>query len=42
MPQKNEIIAYALDFVSYLILKIENINRVILHGSAARGDFEED
>lgn len=42
MTEKNELIAYALDFVSYLISKIDNINRVILHGSIARGDFDEE
>ena len=42
--KRNEIIAYALDFASYLLSKLENgeINRIILHGSVARGDFDEE
>lgn len=38
MQEKNKLIAYALDFVSYALSKIENINKIILHGSVARGD----
>lgn len=36
---KNKIIAYALDFVAYLIEKVEGINQIILYGSTFRGDF---
>ncbi len=44
MLEKNELIAYASDFVSYLLSKFKEgeINRVILHGSIARGDFDEE
>ena len=42
MLQKNEIISYALDFVSYLIMKEDRINKIILYGSIARGDFDEE
>jgi predicted nucleotidyltransferase len=42
MAKRNELIAYAIDFVSYLISKETEINRVILHGSVARGDFDEE
>ena len=42
MAKRNELIAYAIDFVSYLISKEPEINRVILYGSAARGDFDEE
>jgi len=42
MPQKNELIAYALDFASYLLSKADGINRIILHGSIAKGDFDEE
>lgn len=42
MPQKNELTAYALDFASYLIPKIEKIDRIILHGSIAKGNFDEE
>lgn len=38
---RNERIAYAMDFASYLIARAEGIDRVILHGSIARGDFDE-
>ena len=41
MSEKNELIAYAMDFASYLISKINGIDRVILHGSVSRGDFDE-
>lgn len=39
---KNDLIAYALDFVSFLISKVEEIDRVIVHGSIARGDFDKE
>lgn len=42
MPQKNELIAYAMDFASYLVIKVGNINQIILHGSIPRGDFDEE
>ncbi len=42
MLQKNELISYTLDFVSYLISKTNKINRIILHGSVAREDFDEE
>jgi len=42
MAKRNELTAYAIDFVSYLISKEPEINRIILHGSAARGDFDEE
>lgn len=38
---RNELVAYAMDFASYLISRTEDINRIILHGSIARGDFDE-
>lgn len=41
MFQRNELIAYTLDFVSYLMSKEKGIDRVILHGSVARDDFDE-
>lgn len=40
--EKNNLVAYAMDSASYLVSKIENINRIILHGSIARGDFDEE
>src|SRR3989338_9492108 len=33
-------IAYAMDFASYLVSKVTSIDRVILYGSVARGDFD--
>ena len=42
MTKRNELIAYALDFTAYLISKIKEIDRVLLHGSVARGDFDEE
>lgn len=42
MIKQNELISYAMDFASYLVSKIENIDRIILHGSVVRGDFDED
>ena len=40
--ERNEIIAYAMDFASYLVSRSEGINRIILHGSVARGDFDSE
>lgn len=44
MSSKNELIGYALDFVSYLINHSADtdVERVILFGSIARGDFDEE
>lgn len=39
--ERNELVSYALDFAAYLILKTKGIDRIILYGSAARGDFDE-
>lgn len=40
MNTRNELIGYALDFASYVIEKSEGINKIILFGSVARGDFD--
>jgi len=37
---RNEMISYAMDFVSCLIGNLTSIERVILFGSIARGDFD--
>ncbi len=42
MHQRNELIGYAMDCTSYLISKIHGIDRIILHGSIARGDYDEE
>ncbi|PIN91399.1 hypothetical protein COU57_00840 [Candidatus Pacearchaeota archaeon CG10_big_fil_rev_8_21_14_0_10_32_14] len=41
MQKRNESISYAMDFSSYLIKSVEGIERIILHGSISRGDFDE-
>ena len=41
MTERNKIIAYAMDFASYLISKFDDADRIILHGSIARDDFDE-
>ena len=42
MPEKNKLISYAMDCASYIISKVEDINRIILHGSITRGDFDKE
>lgn len=42
MKPRNELIGYTLDFVSYLVSSMEGIDRVILFGSIARGDFDTE
>lgn len=42
MERKNELIAYAMDFASYSVFKVDGINRIILHGSIAKGDFNKN
>ncbi len=37
----SESIAYAMDFASYLVSKIAKIDCIVLHGSIARGDFDD-
>ncbi len=39
---RNEMISYAMDFVSFLISRLSSIDRVILFGSIARGDFNHE
>ncbi|MFH1586096.1 MAG: nucleotidyltransferase domain-containing protein [archaeon] len=40
--RRNELISYAMDFAGYLIKKVDGIEKIILHGSVSRGDFDED
>lgn len=40
--KRNEMIAYAMDFAAYLLSHMDGIDRIILHGSVARGDFDEE
>lgn len=42
MKEQNELISYAADFVSYVISKTKGIERVILYGSVASGDYAEN
>jgi|SRR3989338_1346645 len=41
MLEKNKVQAYAMACATHLVAHIENINSIILYGSAARGDFDE-
>jgi len=40
MSERNKLVSYAMDFASYLFHKVDGINRIILHGSVARGDYD--
>ena len=42
MFKRNELIAYAVDFSSYLLSKSESVEMIILFGSVARGDFDDE
>ena len=42
MQKRSELISYAMDFSSFLIRKVDNINSIILHGSISRGDFDDE
>ena len=42
MASQNELISYALDFAAYIISQTAGINRIILFGSVARGDFDQE
>ncbi|MBU4492835.1 MAG: nucleotidyltransferase domain-containing protein [Nanoarchaeota archaeon] len=40
--KRNEIISYALAFTSFLLRRIQNVNAVVLFGSVARGDYDNE
>jgi predicted nucleotidyltransferase len=42
MAERNELVAYAMDFASYLVSKEKDIDRIILYGSVAKDNFDED
>ncbi|MBI2449518.1 nucleotidyltransferase domain-containing protein [Candidatus Pacearchaeota archaeon] len=42
MLPKDNLISYAMDFASYLISKVENIDKIIIHGSVVREDYDEE
>ena len=39
--KRNELIALAMEYASYLMHNMPNINNIILFGSVARGDFDK-
>lgn len=40
--EQNELISYAMEFASFLIKNLNDIEKIILYGSVARGDFDSD
>lgn len=42
MLNRQDLISYAMDFSSYLIRNTEKIDKIILHGSISRGDFDKN
>ena len=42
MLRKSELIAYAMEFASFLVSNIQEIDKIILYGSAASGEFDEN
>ncbi len=42
MMKKNEIIAFSMEYASYLMRKAIGIETIILFGSVARGDFDKE
>ena len=40
--KRNEIISYALAFTSFLLRRVQNVNAVVLFGSVARGDYDNE
>ena len=42
MAERNELIACAMDFASYLVSKEKDIDRIILYGSVAKDNFDGD
>lgn len=41
LSTRKQLMGYALDFTSYLVSQLEDIDRAILFGSVARGDYDE-
>lgn len=39
---RNDLISYAINFISFLIRKKSNINKIILFGSVARNEFDDE
>lgn len=42
MEKRNELIAYAMDFCSYLVSNAEKIEKIILFGSVAKDQFDAE
>ncbi len=42
MQKRNKQIAYAMECATYLVSSLEDIDTIILHGTVARGDFDEE
>src|SRR3989344_1594161 len=42
MLKRNELISYSMEFASFLISRVENIDKIILHGSVVKDEFDED
>lgn len=42
MTSKEELVSYSMDFASYLKLQFPQIKQIILFGSVARGNFDEE
>ena len=40
--EQNELISYSMEFASFLVRNIKSIEKIILYGSIARGDFHSD
>lgn len=40
--RQNELISYSMDFAAFLVRNLKDTQRIILHGSVARGDFNRD
>ena len=39
---RNNLISYSMDCASYIFSKVKDIDKIILHGSIARDDFDEE
>ncbi len=40
--EQNDLISYSMELASFLVRKIKDIEKIILYGSIARGDFHSD
>jgi len=42
MSRRNDLIRYSLEFSSFLISRVDGIDKIILHGSVAKDEFDEE